>query len=108
MSNESVVYTVEILDRNLCYSFEELCDISQRADTFVSELVDYEVIVADGPTDAEFTYTQLQRVLKASRLQRDLEINTPAIALVIDLLDTNFKLQQKVKQLERSTHLFNF
>ena len=101
MSNDSVVYTVEVLDAALCYTFEELCDISRRSDTFVSKLVDYEIIVADGPTEADFTYTQLQRLLKASRLQRDFEINTSAIALVIDLLDTKQKLEQKIKRLER-------
>ena len=105
MSDEGVVYTVEVLDAATCYSFEELCDISHLAETFVTELISYEVIVADGPAGEEYTFDQLKRLMKASRLQRDLEINTPAIALVIDLLETNQRLEQRVKWLERRSDL---
>lgn len=105
MSETGVVYTVEVLDASKCYSFAELCEISRLTDIVVSELIDYEVIVADGPAENSFTHTQLDRLLRASRLQHDLEINTPGVALVLDLLETNQRLERHIRKLESRTIL---
>jgi len=103
MTDKSLVYTVEVLDVAKRYSFRELCDISQLTEAVVAEFIDYEVIIADGPTGADFTYTQLDRLMRAFRLQRDLEINTPGVALAIELLESNKHLEQRIKQLEQIT-----
>lgn len=100
MSKDSLIYTVEVLDANTRYTLTELCSISRLAETVVTELLDYEVIVADGPTGNDFSHAQLLRLMKASRLLRDLEINMPGIALVIDLMETNKRLERRLKQLE--------
>lgn len=82
-----------------------MCESSQLTEELVIKYVDYEVIFADGPGGIGFTHKQLDRLMKAFRLQRDLEINTSGVALVIELLDSNQKLERRVRQLEKRTIL---
>ncbi|MFT5047605.1 MAG: chaperone modulatory protein CbpM [Porticoccaceae bacterium] len=105
MTDVNVVYTVEIVGFSTRYTFREMCEISHLAEAVVTEYIDYDVIVADGPAGVDFTQKQLDRLMKAFRLQRDLEINTPGVALVIELMDSNQHLEQKIKQLKMRTIL---
>jgi len=105
MTDTSVVYTVEVLHPSTSYTLQELCEISQLTEEIVIKFIDYEVIFADGPTGIDFTHRQLDRLMRAFRLQRDLEINTSGVALVIELLDSNQKLERRIRQLEKENHM---
>jgi len=105
MTDTSVVYTVEVLHPSTRYTLQELCEISQLTEELVIKYIDYEVIFADGPNGIGFTHTQLDRLMKAFRLQRDLEINTSGVALIIELLDSNQKLERRISQLEKRSML---
>ncbi len=105
MTDSSIVYTVEVLHPSTRYTLQELCEISRLTEDVVVKYIDYEVIFADGPNGIGFTHRQLDRLMKAYRLQRDLEINTSGVALVIELLDSNQKLERRIRQLEKRTTL---
>jgi len=56
---------------------------------FLIELVDEGVLVPTGPTPQRWRFNseQLQRARRAIRLQRDLGLNLPGVALAIELLE---------------------
>lgn len=56
---------------------------------WVAELVEHGVIEPISQVHAEWRFTNLTvvRIAKAKRLQRDLELNSPALGVVLDLLD---------------------
>ena len=70
-------------------TLEELCRRSHVDAAWVTELVDYGVIDARGGNTAEwhFAAVAIITVAKAKRLQRDLSLNPPGIAAVLDLLE---------------------
>lgn len=103
MNDETVVYTVEVVSFSARYTLQEMCETCQLAESVVKEFIDYDVIFADGPAGVDFTQKQLDRLMKAFRLRRDLEINIPGVALIIELLDSNQRLEQQIKRLEMRT-----
>lgn len=77
-------YTQEIT-----FSLEEMCDICGIEITEAQDFVRYDIIIPhSGKTirQQSFDMMQLQRLRKALRLQRDLELNHAGIALVLQLL----------------------
>lgn len=70
-------------------TFTELCRRYQVRDDFVAELIAYGVLEPTGAAQEEwhFSIEQARRVQVARRLHRDLGVNLPGIALVLDLLD---------------------
>lgn len=105
MTNNDVVQLIEVLGDEKCYSLAELCEICQLERTVVLELIEYEVIVAEAVEGDVFKQAQLDRLLKASRLQHDLEINNAGVALALDLLETIDELKQEVSLLRRYTDI---
>ncbi|MGV6857335.1 MAG: chaperone modulator CbpM [bacterium] len=72
---------------------------SQNAE-WIIELVDEGILEPHGSTSLQwcFSPTELQRATVASRLQRDLGINLPGIALVLDLMDELQALRSQLKR----------
>lgn len=56
--------------------------------------------LGDTPGNWRFPCSQLRRARAALRLQRDLELNLPGAALVLDLLDELHRLRARVRALE--------
>ena len=52
--------------------------------------------IGDSPDDWRFSGDTLSRAKKALRLSRDLEINTPGVAMVMDLLDEISELRKQL------------
>ncbi len=50
--------------------------------------------IGNSPEDWRFSGDALSRAKKALRLSRDLEINTPGVAMVLDLLDEISELRK--------------
>lgn len=87
---------------DVTFTLEELGEISGVEVALVRELITYDIIV---PIDAvsgqyKFDMGQLQRLQKALRLQRDLELNYAGIALVLHLLE-------EIKDLRAKSELLN-
>lgn len=92
---------LDVRGEDQSYSLPELQEICRLEQHRIIEFIEYEVIVAESEDRRRFNYVQLDRLKKACRLQRDLEINTPGVALALDLLDTIEKLKSDIELLRR-------
>lgn len=79
-------------------SLEELCEICGISSDIIYTFIDYEIVKPKGdvPDEWEFDLSHLQRVKTALRLKRDLEVNLPGIAIVLDLLDEMEDMQARL------------
>ncbi|MHB1586647.1 MAG: chaperone modulator CbpM [Acidiferrobacteraceae bacterium] len=89
MSNETVLHTREVLE---CAGLE--------LDSLVA-FVHEEIVQPYGgsPEDWSFTVAMVMRVRQARRLQRDLELETHALALTLQLMDEVQSLRRQVRHL---------
>ena len=89
MGDEKTPISGQLLDEHECISMTELCHICHLSQESLLEYVEYGVV---DPVDANantwyFQSTTIARIFIAARLTRDLEINVPGVALVLDLMD---------------------
>lgn len=93
--------------QEMSLTLEELCQICGIPHEFVIELIQYEIITPKGmaPFEWTFTMTHLQRVKMVKRLQKDLEMTIPSIAVVVDLLDQIAELKARIALMEK--HAWN-
>ena len=82
-------------------TFSELCRMCRVEHTVILALVEFGVLTPDGRSEEDWVFDQhgIQRAVRACRLQRDLGLNTPGIALVLDLLEERAAL---LREIERS------
>lgn len=95
---------VELLEQQATFSLRELCERGDVHAEFVVKLVSYGVIspLAEGQvTEWRFDLPSLARLQKAQRLQRDLKINLPGLAMSLDLLDDVNELRREVERLNQ-------
>ena len=78
-----------VLDEDTRCGLKELCRICGINAEMVHEMIDEGLISSRGssPMQWRFDYMEIRRVQTAVRLQRDLRINLPGCALVLDLLE---------------------
>jgi chaperone modulatory protein CbpM len=95
----------EVVEHTALCTFEELCVACNASPDWVAGLVEHGAIEAIGPKQQEarqewrFTTLSLIRVAKARRLERDLGLNLPGIALVLDLLDELDAMHARLRSL---------
>ncbi|MFV0438948.1 MAG: chaperone modulator CbpM [Desulfopila sp.] len=86
-----------VLDDSIFYGMEELCRLCKVHDRLVREMIEEGMLapVGDSPASWRFSATSVKIVQVTVRLQRDLGVNLPGAALVIELLDelTSLRLQ---------------
>lgn len=92
------VTTVSILDENLEFSLHQICRYCDLESEQVVEMVTEGIVEprGDRPVNWRFNGYMLKRVQIATRLQRDLEINMPGVAVIIDLLNELEELRQRL------------
>lgn len=75
-------------EADILYTSSEVCTLCRITVTTLSSYIEHGLI--DELSDAESQFQQIHviRILKANRLQRELELDIAHLALVIDLLDT--------------------
>jgi chaperone modulatory protein CbpM len=86
-----------------------LCDLAELAEglgvheTLVIEFVELGVVPAPGPVPAgwRFTAGAIERLTRAARLSRELELPALGAAVVLELLDERHALRARVRALER-------
>lgn len=84
------------------FTLRELCEHGEVHAEFVIKLVNYGVIDPIGTDDAHhwsFDLPALARLQKAQRLQRDLRLNLPGLAISLELLDDVTELRREVARL---------
>jgi chaperone modulatory protein CbpM len=92
----------EIVEHGTLWTFHELCVSCNVAPDWVAGLVEEGAIEAVGTTRQEWRFTALGllRVAKAKRLERDLGLNLPGIALALDLLDRLDAMHARLRPLQ--------
>lgn len=105
MTSQTSIVSAEVVDQAGGYSLREVCERSDCHAEFVIKLVSYGVIA---PMDESverrewlFGVRALERLQRAQRLQRDLDINVPGLAMALDLLDEVQSLRREMDQLHR-------
>ncbi len=101
MSKDSDMQS-EIAEIGTVWTIEEICVACQVEQGWVAGLISHGVIepVEGGqPGTARYAAASVMRVAKAKRLERDLSLNTPGVALVLDLLDEIERLRTKLRTL---------
>ena len=94
----------EIVDAAAICSVEELCLACNVDAEWIAELVEHGAIEPFGQTRSEWQFASLSvvRVAKAKRLERDLELNSAGVALVLDLLDEIDNLRSRLSAAQRT------
>jgi chaperone modulatory protein CbpM len=84
-----LLVTREILDERRRFSREDLCGLCGVDSAFMFDQIAEGVLHPEGhdPRFWRFSGTSVKRVQTAIRLQRDLDINLPGVALILDLLE---------------------
>lgn len=103
VSEPGVITTSIVLDDSTRLGIGELCRCCDVSAEFIITLVDEGLLEPEGrePADWRFSGAALPRIHAALRLQRDLHVNLPGIALVLDLLEESRRLRAQVQTLER-------
>jgi len=78
-----------IVEEELQFSLDELCRACHAREEQVRVWVDEGVLtpLGESPTEWRFAGASLRRARLALTLTRELEINAPGVALVLDLMD---------------------
>ena len=78
-----------ILDEDMECTLHDLCKMCNIPAEIVHEMIDEGLIKPRGeaPIQWRFTAIEIRRVQTTLRLQRDLRVNLPGCALVLDLLE---------------------
>ena len=97
MSTELIYLTGTLLDEELECSLPDICRLCNISAPLVAEMIDEGLLRPRGrdPQEWRFTAVELRRVQITLRLQRDLRVNLPGCALVIDLLEELEELRQR-------------
>jgi len=104
MSNKDHILTVEVIGQDgSTFTLREICERGDCHAEFVIKLVDYGIIapMEESPEARHwhFDVAALSRLRKAQRLQRDLKINLPGLAMSLELLDEVEEMRREVDRL---------
>lgn len=103
MTEKELMITISYAENDVSISLTELCEICGVSSNYISDLIAYEIIHPQGKTPRDWTFNlrELQRIKRAVRLQRDLDVNLAGIAILLDLLDEMDRLRIHSNVLER-------
>jgi len=88
-------YVAEIVETLSLTELSHICDVERD---WIVELVEFGVLEPEGPTKSDWNFQGdcISVVRRARRLHLDLGINLPGIALALDLLENQRRLQRKL------------
>lgn len=105
MTDKDRILNVELVEPTATFTLHEICERGDCHAEFVIKLVSYGVIapVEESPEARQwqFDLDALARLRKAQRLQRDLKMNLPGLAMSLDLLDEVQEMRREVDRLNR-------
>lgn len=101
MSGELPAQSGDLLDETLELTLAELCRACEVHAEAIMAMVEEGIVepIGQEPTEWRFPGPALRRVEIALRLQRDLEINLPGVALVVELLEERNRLEARLRAL---------
>lgn len=95
------ILTGVIMDESIELSMDELCQsCCVRRETILS-MVEEGILTPLSREDAtwRFAGVSVKRAIRATRLQRDLDLNMPGVALALDLMEEIDRLRQRLRTL---------
>ncbi len=104
MEKSALNVSSEIMDADVMCTLEELCRACNVEADWMGELVELGIVDPVGQTRSDWRFARVSvvRVAKAKRLERDLALNLPGLALVLDLLDEIDGLRSQLKLIHKS------
>jgi chaperone modulatory protein CbpM len=98
-ANQTSAHSVVILDEADEITLADLTRACRVHAEWVLELIEEGVIEPRGPGGPQYRFaaTTVVRVEKARRLQRDLGVNLPGVALALELLDRIDALETRMR-----------
>ena len=93
---------IELVEQTTTFSLRELCEHGNVHAEYVIKLVNYGIITPVREVEVRewlFDVAALARLRKAQRLQRDLRVDLPGLALSLELLDDVQELRREVNRL---------
>ena len=99
MKNAITVSSGMVLDEDTCLNLARLCRICNVNANLIGDMIDEGLIVPRGDTPENWVFGagEVWRVQTAIRLQRDLRVNIPGAALVLDLLEEVEELRRRLR-----------
>lgn len=86
---EQQAVTMMVLDDELTLTLGEVCRYCKLSTEQVTTLVEEGIIEAQGTIVQEWRFSGscVKRIRIAQRLQQDLEVNLPGVAIILELLE---------------------
>jgi len=110
MTDKDRILSVELVEPNATFTLREICERGDYHAEFVIKLVSYGVIAPVEESLEErqwlFDLQTLARLRKAQRLQRDLKMNLPGLAMSLELLDEVQEMRREVDRLNQQLRHF--
>ncbi|MBW7470925.1 chaperone modulator CbpM [Marinobacter sp. M216] len=107
MSRNNETLTVEIVEPQATFTLREICERGDCHAELVLKMVSYGIIEPVGALTQEqdrqweFDLAALLRLQKAMRLQRDLKMNLPGLAMSLELLDEVETMRREIGRLRQ-------
>ena len=94
--------TGTLLDEQVYYSLQDVCQVCESRTEWVVELVEQGVLqpLGDNRRQWQFPGSSLHTAMKARRLQRDLDLNLAGVALALELLEEIESLRARLGMLQ--------
>ncbi|PJD94847.1 MAG: molecular chaperone [Legionella sp.] len=97
-NNESILLGV-VLEDNMSLTVNEVCQQYLIPKALLEEMIQHGLFEQQHPL--HFTAGDLRRLESACRLHRDLDINLPGVALVLELLEEMEAMRQELRILKK-------
>jgi len=97
MAKQLMILSGDLLDDDMRVTLAELCKMCGVEAEQIRAMVEEGVVEPHGshPREWRFSGAVVKRIQVAVRLQRDLRINLPGVALALELLDELEELRQQ-------------
>ncbi|MFA9421411.1 MAG: chaperone modulator CbpM [Gammaproteobacteria bacterium] len=89
-----------ILDERSEVTLDELCQACRVDQSVIMALVEEGIVepVAGNPRPCRFSETTMPQVVRALRLQRDLDLNLAGVAFALELIDEIESLRKRLQR----------
>lgn len=101
-SNESVLSGV-IIENETTFTIAEICQECHLPQDFLLQMIDHGMFESKLEENAAFDLIAIKRIESAFHLHRDLGINVPGIALILELKEELENLRSELKLLSHFT-----
>lgn len=104
MSQTGINYLeCQVVEEDIHLSLFELCQASHASEQTITALVLEGVLepIGQQPQEWQFSGVSLRRAILAQQLNEEMEINTPGVALALDLLERIQSLQAQLTRLSQ-------